>query len=95
MRTALPVVPYPTELSYALTAIPGIRTRNAHQHADRRDDHVGRAERAHVSIGARKAPGDAAELTGLRHLLHHLVDHCHGDERPDCPIIDELAGLVQ
>ncbi|CAN7725428.1 Cu(I)-responsive transcriptional regulator [Mesorhizobium sp. LjNodule214] len=33
-----------------------------------------------------------AELVGLRHLLHHLVEHCHGDERPDCPIIDELAG---
>jgi hypothetical protein len=29
---------------------------------------------------------------GLRGLLHHLVEHCHGDERPDCPIIDELAG---
>ncbi|MER9869979.1 Cu(I)-responsive transcriptional regulator [Mesorhizobium sp. M0136] len=33
-----------------------------------------------------------AELVGLRGLLHHLVSHCHGDERPDCPIIDELAG---
>lgn len=33
-----------------------------------------------------------AELVGLRSLLHHLVEHCHGDERPDCPIIDELAG---
>lgn len=38
-----------------------------------------------------------ADLVGLRGLLHHLVEHCHGDERPDCPIIDELAGasLVQ
>ncbi|MES0210101.1 Cu(I)-responsive transcriptional regulator [Mesorhizobium sp. M0028] len=33
-----------------------------------------------------------AELVGLRGLLHHLVSHCHGDERPECPIIDELAG---
>ncbi|MER8571281.1 Cu(I)-responsive transcriptional regulator [Mesorhizobium sp. M1409] len=33
-----------------------------------------------------------AELVGLRGLLHHLVEHCQGDERPDCPIIDELAG---
>lgn len=33
-----------------------------------------------------------AELSGLRGLLHHLVEHCHCDERPDCPIIDELAG---
>ncbi len=33
-----------------------------------------------------------AELVGLRGLLHHLVEHCQGDDRPDCPIIDELAG---
>lgn len=23
--------------------------------------------------------------------LKHLSSHCHGDSRPDCPIIDELA----
>ena len=33
-----------------------------------------------------------AELQGLRGMLHHLVEHCHGDHRPDCPIIDGLAG---
>ncbi|PSM19007.1 MULTISPECIES: Cu(I)-responsive transcriptional regulator [Nitratireductor] len=33
-----------------------------------------------------------AELKGLRDVLSHLVAHCHGDHRPDCPIIDELAG---
>ena len=33
-----------------------------------------------------------AELVGLRGLLHHLVEHCHGDERPDCPILEEMAG---
>ncbi|RRH93503.1 Cu(I)-responsive transcriptional regulator [Mesorhizobium tamadayense] len=33
-----------------------------------------------------------AELASLRHALRHLVEHCSGDERPDCPIIDELAG---
>lgn len=33
-----------------------------------------------------------AELKGLRDVLSHLVAHCHGDERPECPIIDELAG---
>jgi MerR family transcriptional regulator, copper efflux regulator len=21
----------------------------------------------------------------------HLVDHCHGDQRPDCPILGNLA----
>jgi Cu(I)-responsive transcriptional regulator len=33
-----------------------------------------------------------AELASLRDMLSHLVDHCHGDHRPDCPIIDGLAG---
>ena len=33
-----------------------------------------------------------AELEGLRDMLRHLVANCHGDERPDCPIIDGLAG---
>ena len=35
-----------------------------------------------------------AELRDLRETLHHLVANCHGDSRPDCPIIDELAGTV-
>ncbi len=32
------------------------------------------------------------ELHALRDTLSHLVSACHGDRRPDCPIIDELAG---
>ena len=32
-----------------------------------------------------------AELTGMRDTLAHLADHCHGDDRPDCPIIESLA----
>ncbi|MBS3979749.1 MAG: Cu(I)-responsive transcriptional regulator [Rhodobacteraceae bacterium] len=33
-----------------------------------------------------------AELTGLLEMLGHLVENCHGDARPDCPIIDGLSG---
>ena len=33
-----------------------------------------------------------AELEGLRGTLRHLVMQCHGDERPECPILDDLAG---
>jgi MerR family copper efflux transcriptional regulator len=38
-----------------------------------------------------------AELASLREMLSHLIHHCNGDERPDCPIIDGLAasGSVQ
>ena len=32
-----------------------------------------------------------AELRSLRDALAHLVDHCHGDDRPSCPILDDLA----
>lgn len=33
-----------------------------------------------------------AALTGLRATLGHFVATCHGDDRPECPIIDDLAG---
>ncbi|MDE0203046.1 MAG: Cu(I)-responsive transcriptional regulator [Rhodospirillaceae bacterium] len=33
-----------------------------------------------------------AELEGLRSTLATLVARCHGDERPDCPILEDLAG---
>ena len=33
-----------------------------------------------------------AELMALRDTLRHLVHNCHGDARPECPIIDGLAG---
>ncbi len=32
------------------------------------------------------------ELQSMKHALTHLVSCCHGDERPDCPILESLAG---
>ncbi len=32
-----------------------------------------------------------AELRGMADTLRHLASHCHGDARPDCPILDDLA----
>jgi Cu(I)-responsive transcriptional regulator len=32
------------------------------------------------------------ELAALRATLTHLAENCHGDERPDCPILDNIAG---
>lgn len=32
------------------------------------------------------------ELVSLRKVLAHLIDCCDGDDRPDCPILDGLAG---
>lgn len=31
-----------------------------------------------------------AELTRIRDTLADLARHCRGDQRPDCPILDEL-----
>ena len=34
----------------------------------------------------------AQELLAMKSTLEHLVRCCHGDDRPECPIIDSLAG---
>lgn len=31
------------------------------------------------------------ELTELKDTLSHLAKNCHGDSRPDCPILDGLS----
>ncbi len=31
------------------------------------------------------------ELQEIKQTISHLVDHCHGDDRPECPILDGLA----
>ena len=31
------------------------------------------------------------ELRGMRDTLQELVHSCHGDARPECPILDDLA----
>jgi len=30
-------------------------------------------------------------MQSMQRTLHQLLHHCHGDERPDCPILDDLA----
>jgi MerR family transcriptional regulator, copper efflux regulator len=32
-----------------------------------------------------------AALQAMQRTLSHLANHCHGDERPECPILDDLA----
>jgi hypothetical protein len=31
------------------------------------------------------------ELRSLKATLSDLAEHCRGDERPDCPILDDLS----
>jgi len=32
-----------------------------------------------------------AEMQAMQRTLQELASHCHGDERPDCPILEGLA----
>jgi MerR family transcriptional regulator, copper efflux regulator len=48
---------------------------------------VKKIARAHIAELKEKI----AELQGMVKTLEHLVHHCHGDHRPDCPILDDLA----
>ncbi len=43
--------------------------------------------RAHIE----ELEAKISELQGMRDALTHLAQTCHGDDRPECPIIDELA----
>lgn len=33
-----------------------------------------------------------AEMQAMVATLSHLTHNCHGDQRPDCPILEDLAG---
>ena len=33
-----------------------------------------------------------SHLQSMRKTLSHLVEACHGDHRPDCPILSDLSG---
>lgn len=35
-----------------------------------------------------------AELKSMRRTLDTLIHACHGDQRPDCPILDDMAGVL-
>jgi len=43
-------------------------------------------------VGGLKAK--IAELQAMVQTLEHLAAHCHGNDRPDCPIIADLAQPV-
>ncbi len=36
-----------------------------------------------------------AELESMKRTLVDLMERCHGDARPDCPILDDLASARQ
>lgn len=54
---------------------------------ERASAEVKRIAQGHVDAIERKI----AELDSIRRTLHTLIDQCHGDGRPDCPILDGIA----
>lgn len=55
---------------------------------DRASADVKKLAQKHIENIERKI----AELESLREAVSALVEGCRGDHRPDCPIIDGLAG---
>lgn len=51
---------------------------------------VKRVALAHAQELAQKV----RELQSMQHALEHLARNCHGDQRPECPILDELQNGV-
>jgi Cu(I)-responsive transcriptional regulator len=48
---------------------------------------VKRLAQAHV----KELDARIAEMQAMRRTLTQLAAHCHGDHRPECPILDDLA----
>ncbi|MBI3505734.1 MAG: Cu(I)-responsive transcriptional regulator [Proteobacteria bacterium] len=58
------------------------RSRASHQ--------VRALAQSHVQEMERKI----AELQAMKRTLQSLIGKCHNDDRPDCPILDDIAGGV-
>jgi MerR family copper efflux transcriptional regulator len=50
---------------------------------------VKKLAKAHAEELAQKV----RELQAMQRTLENLARHCHGDDRPECPILDDLQGL--
>ena len=70
---------FPLETIRALLALWRNRRRSSAQVKELALHHVEDLERK------------IAEMQAMARTLRHLAQHCHGDERPECPILDDLA----
>jgi len=71
---------FPLETIRTLLALWRNRRRSSAQVKDLAERHVADLERK------------IAEMQAMVRTLKHLAHNCHGDDRPDCPILDDLAG---
>jgi len=51
-----------------------------------------RQVKAMAQVHIKELEQKAAELLAMKSTLEHLVHCCRGDDRPDCPILEGLAG---
>jgi Cu(I)-responsive transcriptional regulator len=58
------------------------------QNKSRSSASVKKVAAGHMDDLKRKIAAMQSMLTTLEHLTHN----CHGDQRPDCPILEDLAG---
>ncbi|MDZ7937179.1 MAG: Cu(I)-responsive transcriptional regulator [Rhodoferax sp.] len=59
------------------------------QNRGRASSHVKKIAQKHLDeLNAR-----VAAMQAMQRTLGTLLDCCHGDGRPDCPILDDLAGI--
>lgn len=85
----------------AVAAVPGVKSAAVNVAAERVDvvfadspDPVAAAraiENAGYEVHTEDLERKARELIEMARTLQHLAESCHGDERPDCPIIERLA----
>jgi MerR family copper efflux transcriptional regulator len=59
------------------------------QDRNRASAEVRRVAQAHISALETRIE----ELQSMRRTLETLVHNCHGDSRPECPILDDLAAV--
>lgn len=59
------------------------------QDGKRPSSRVKKVASAHVEELDRKIK----EMESMRKTLRHLIHCCRGDDRPDCPILEDLEGL--
>ena len=71
---------FPLETIKTLLALWRNRRRSSSQVKELATRHVTELERK------------IAEMQSMVRTLKHLAHNYHGDERPDCPILDDLAG---
>lgn len=74
------------ELGFPMTDVTGLLALWKDQSRASRD--VRQLANTHIDELKRKI----ADLNTMVQTLENLSANCHGDDRPDCPILNELAG---